>query len=172
MAPARAAPLTTGMAQACLARELGLDFDPGFLRERRFYLALLAAPCALLLLDRLMPGWRAGRAIPAEMAVTLVLWAPLLEELLFRGVIQGQLARHTRFRLSLAGVSLANLATSLLFGLAHLFHHSPSWAIAVILPSLVFGHFRDRHGLYPALLLHAAYNGCYAWMESAPGMAP
>ena len=158
------------MAQACLAQELGLDPDPGFLRERRFYLALLAAPCALLLLDRLLPGWRAERPPAVGIAMTLVLWSPLLEELLFRGVIQGQLARHARLRLSFAGVSLANLAASLLFALAHLFHHPVSWALAVILPSLVFGHFRDRHGLYPALLLHAAYNGCYAWLGSAPGM--
>jgi membrane protease YdiL (CAAX protease family) len=119
----------------------------------------------LLLLDRLLPAWHAGMAVDLRLLMALVLWQPLLEELLFRGVIQGQLARQVRFRLSVGGLSWANLATTVLFVLAHLFQHPPAWAVAVAIPSLVFGHFRDRYGqVYPAVILHAAYNACYLWM--------
>ena len=57
------------------------------------------------------------------------------------------------------GMTQANLLTSVLFVLAHVFYHSPLWAVAVFVPSLVFGHFRDRVGnIAPSLALHVYYN--------------
>ncbi len=88
---------------------------------------------------------------------------PLLEEIAFRGLLQGWLARlESVERLSVAAISGANLVTSLLFAAAHLLHHSPLWAALVIGPSLVFGWFRDRyHSIVPGLLLHILYNSGY-----------
>ncbi len=62
-------------------------------------------------------------------------------------------------RVQYLGLSKANLLTSLLFAGAHLFVQSPLWAAAVIVPSLIFGAFRDRYkSVDPAIILHSFYN--------------
>jgi membrane protease YdiL (CAAX protease family) len=96
------------------------------------------------------------------LANALVL-APVLEELVFRGGIQGALER-TRFGASAAlrDVSVGNLMTSVLFSAAHLIA-APAWlAAGVFLPSLVFGRLKQLYpSLVPAMLVHAWYNACY-----------
>lgn len=93
---------------------------------------------------------------------SVILWQPLLEELLFRGVIQGQVVRQKWGKATYCGVSGANLLTSALFVLCHLVYHAPIWAIAVFVPSLVFGYFRDRYkSVWPGLALHVFYNAGY-----------
>lgn len=145
-----------------LIKELGLQYGWEFGAERPFYVALAAAPLALLLLDWIVPSWSNGIRLQASMVFSAVLWQPLIEELLFRGVIQGQLRKRDWARADILSLTAANFITSLLFAIAHLADHAPAWAAAVMLPSLVFGYFRDRYGhLLPSLLLHAAYNGCY-----------
>lgn len=89
--------------------------------------------------------------------VLLVVVYPLLEEIVFRGLLQPALAARLPQRR--CGLSVANLLTSLLFAGLHLFYKSPFWALATFLPSLVFGHFRDRHAsLASPILLHVWYN--------------
>ena len=84
---------------------------------------------------------------------------PLLEEWLFRGLLQPQLLTYRPLRTQRLGLSGANLLTSLLFGATHLLAHSPLWAAAVIIPSLIFGAFRDRYqSIVPAIILHSFYN--------------
>lgn len=154
------------MSAQTLIEDAGLRFDTTFVRDPQFYAALTAAPLVLAALSLLHPVWSSGWAgnagvyIPAVLA--FVLWQPFIEELLFRGVIQGRFAATRWGRRHMAGISSANLATSLLFVLAHLVNQSPWWAAAVLVPSLVFGHFRERHGsILPALVLHAAYNALF-----------
>lgn len=139
--------------------ELGLRPDAAFLRDARFYGALAAAPLALALLKFGGPVQFGSLAPGGWFLVWAVLWQPLVEELLFRGVIQGQLARTGWGQRSLLGMNTANLAASLLFAAVHLFHY-PAWqAAAVFVPSLVFGHFYRRHrSVYPSIVLHAFYN--------------
>lgn len=85
---------------------------------------------------------------------------PLLEEIVFRGLIQGALLRRLRSRIG--PFSLANIATSLLFVAAHLLYHTPLWAVAVFIPSLLFGYFYDRYQhLLPPILLHVLYNSVF-----------
>lgn len=85
--------------------------------------------------------------------------APLFEELAFRGLIQTELMRFPLGRAQRAGISGANLTTSLLFGLAHL-TSSVVNAFAVLPPSLVLGWLRERTGkVAPCIIVHAAYNG-------------
>ncbi|HJV75992.1 MAG TPA: JDVT-CTERM system glutamic-type intramembrane protease [Noviherbaspirillum sp.] len=158
------------MRYASLADELGLGLSPAFARDRQFFLAIFAAPLALALMALLLPVPGGAIALSIPILLSMVLLQPLVEELLFRGVIQGQLEKASWARHRLAGLSVANFFTTLLFALAHLVHHAPLWAAGVIIPSLVFGHFRDRHRqVFPAFLLHAFYNGCYllAGMVSA-----
>lgn len=138
-----------------------------FARDSQFHLALVAAPFVLLLMTWGLPAWSAAIRPGVALVLSVVLWQPVLEELLFRGVIQGQFASAPWGRNRLAGLSAANCVTTVLFALAHLLHHSPLWAAGVIAPSLVFGHFRERYGkVYPSILLHAFYNACYLLFSS------
>lgn len=93
-----------------------------------------------------------------------VLVYPVLEEAAFRGWLQGKILDHKVGRKSYCQISLANLLTSLLFVVIHLFHHNLLWAMAVIVPSLVFGFFRERYqSILPGCLLHIWYNSGYYW---------
>lgn len=90
---------------------------------------------------------------------------PLFEELVFRGLLQEWLYRKPWGARGTGPLSWANWVTTGAFVLAHVFYHSPSWAAAVIFPSLVFGYFRDRYQrVTPAIVLHAFYNAGYFWL--------
>jgi membrane protease YdiL (CAAX protease family) len=128
-------------------------------RDPQFAVALAAAPLA----------WFAGAiAAPANGAwivadplrfASLALAWPLLEEWLFRGVIQPALAATRWGGRAACGVTNANIATSVLFAAAHLVSHAPQWAAAAFVPSLVFGYFRDRYrSVAPSAALHVWYN--------------
>lgn len=130
------------------------------LRDWQFWLAVL-----LPLLFWI--GWwlvlpTRSHSFPTSLWLNQVFLIPLIEELIFRGWLQGHLLRSQKMRRHCCGISFANLATALLFTLAHFFTHPPLWAFAVIVPALVFGYFRERHhSLYPAIFLHVYYNGGY-----------
>jgi len=99
----------------------------------------------------------------ASSLLIMVLVSPALEELVFRAGVQDALER--RFgdgRARIGPISAGNVATSVLFAAAHLMV-APSWlAAATFVPSLVFGHAKTVYRtLWPAILLHAWYNGCY-----------
>lgn len=145
----------------CLLSDLGLTRCRPFLGDRHFVLALTTGAAVLLGLRLFFPGLLPRAASPA-LLLSLLLWQPLLEELLFRGVIQWQLRQAAWGRLNFAGISCANWATSALFALAHGVTHEPPWAAAMLLPSLLFGHMRERFAsVYPALALHISYNAGY-----------
>ncbi len=93
---------------------------------------------------------------------------PLLEEVIFRGGVQGYLLRREAGARRYAGITLANLVTSLIFTGLHFIAHPPLAAAAVFLPSLIFGYFRDRHGdLRAPIALHMYYNIGYFWLFSS-----
>jgi uncharacterized protein len=139
--------------------DLGLRHGWRWLRDAHFGLALLAGVLFWLMLAGL------GKAAPMHglaALLSLVLLQALVEELLFRGLLQGKLAAQTWGRRQLGGFTLANLLTSLLFMALHFFSHPPLWAAGVLLPSLLYGYFRDRHdSVYPAVALHVFYNAGY-----------
>ena len=95
-------------------------------------------------------GWDSSRAAPfLANAVLIVVFAPLIEELTFRGLGYSLLARF--------GPAVAIGVTGLLFGAVH--------GLVIGLPLLVFfgaglAWLRYRTGsLYPCILLHAVFNG-------------
>lgn len=93
----------------------------------------------------------------ALLAVTLLY--PILEELSFRGLLQGWLLDRLAGWRHYAHISLPNLLTSLAFGAVHLATQSILWSAAVVVPSLVFGYLRERHGsVLPPMALHIYYN--------------
>lgn len=152
-------------SQPTLAQDCGLQRPgPGWwtwLRDPHARLALLAAvPVWLVLLF-----W--GKA-PLRHPVGVLAWAsflvlqPVLEELVFRGIWQGQALRlSTRHGqpLRLGAVTLANMLVTLGFVALHLRAQPLAWALAVAGPSLVLGHLRERFGsVWPTMLVHALYN--------------
>ena len=139
----------------------GLVHCPPFHRDGRFLLALLAGVGVALGLHGLFAPTVRAWPEPRVWLMVVLVW-PVAEEILFRGLLQGELRRLAWGTRALAGITAANLVTSLVFVALHFIQHPPLWAAAVFMPSLVFGYFRDRHdSLYPALALHMVYNLLY-----------
>ncbi|MEO5367627.1 MAG: JDVT-CTERM system glutamic-type intramembrane protease [Magnetococcus sp. WYHC-3] len=136
------------------------------IRDRWLWAAWLAGPLVWLLLAVVLgaPGLMGGDQA-VEAWIRYLPWLVLLavvEEALFRGVLQGWLLRCWPGILVIPGVSRANLVTSCIFVMAHLGAHGPLWAMAVFIPSLVFGFFRERHRrLATPILLHVWHNAGY-----------
>jgi uncharacterized protein len=144
-----------------LLAELGLTQFPPVHRDPWFIAAVLAALALWLSLALITPPGRLARPTLA-IIVSLTLWQPLVEEFVFRGVLQPRLAETAFGAKRWLGLSGANLIASFAFSALHVIHHPPLWAAATFIPSLVFGFFRDRHrNLYPPLLLHIYYNSGY-----------
>ena len=144
---------------AYLFREAGFRPARQCYLNYRFSLAMLAG----LLVVWVMLGW--VKPYPAEFKIglvpllSLIIWQPLVEEVLFRGIIQGQFAKHDWGKRSWLNISGANVAASVLFAAIHLINGSPLFAFSVIAPSLVFGYFRDYYNsVYPSIIIHSTYN--------------
>ena len=146
---------------------LGAARCPPFQRDRGFLAAVAAGALFWLALAVVQPP-PLPRPQPLALA-SAALWQPLVEELLFRGAVQGELLRHPWGRRAAASISMANLATSAAFAAAHLASHPPLWAAAVVVPSLVFGWLRERLGsVWPAVALHILYNLGYFLLYGTP----
>ncbi len=132
----------------------------GFLADPLWWLAGAAGLVVSAGLWRMLPEALAGSVLHAAAAwLSCVLWQPILEELIFRGFLQGELLRSRWGRRRRFGLSAANLTCSLAFAAAHLVHHPPGWALSVFVPSLLFGWVRERHdGVGAAIGLHVLYN--------------
>ena len=105
--------------------------------------------------------------------ISFALAYPVVEELLFRGILQGEALRLTTKNgrtLHVGPVSLANVIVTVAFVALHLPAQPPGWALAVAVPSLIFGHLRERFAsVWPSALMHAVYNGGFgltAWLAS------
>lgn len=123
-------------------------------------LALVAGPVMYV-----PTGWTAW--------MLFVLFYPVVEELLFRGVLQGAALRLTTRNgrtLRLGPVSWANALVTLAFVALHVLAQPLAWALAVAAPSLVFGHLRERFAsVWPAVVMHIVYNagfGLAAWLAN------
>lgn len=149
---------------------LGLQYTRPFHRDALFLFFFALGPTVWLsmrVLFALQPSPR--HALWSPLFLSVALWQPLCEELLFRGLIQGHLMESMPKRKTWLGLSISNLLTSCLFSLAHLANHSVSWSLLVFLPSLCFGFVRDRFGsVYPSIILHVFYNGGYFLLIHAP----
>jgi len=97
-------------------------------------------------------------------AFLLLLAAPLLEELAFRGALR-DLCMAAMSRLGLPDhpyLTLPNLLASIAFAACHLPHQPPLLAASLLLPSLLLGRVREvTHSLLPCIVLHAWFNLCF-----------
>ncbi len=140
-------------------------------RENWFVGSLGLAMCFWLVL-----WWIGSRDIAAKwggsslvLYLSLSLWQPALEELGFRGLLQGVLLEHQSYRSRIGPLTLANVVTSVAFGIAHLPSHPAWWVAGILLTSLLLGYARDRTGsLYPSIVLHGYFNAGYFLVVGIP----
>ena len=129
-------------------------------KDGLFWLAVMAAPLCWAILHyafKLPVNNGLDHLLTALLLVVLVY--PVLEEVVFRGALQGFLREKQIMLRSFAGISLANLAVSIVFTSLHFLNHAPLWAALVFGPSLIFGWCRDRFDhLLPPIALHIFYN--------------
>ena len=147
--------------------------------QAKLLLAALAGPCVWGILYWVFDQPLASRLHEARVwgltdtaflhaLLFAVLIYPLLEEIVFRGALQGFLIERLsgkRLPNWLGGLSLANLITSVVFAAMHLFNQSPLWAALIFFPSLVFGWAREATGgLMAPVLLHMFYNAGFYFL--------
>lgn len=133
---------------------------PRFYIDVQWYAGLLLAPLVWIAYDLFYsPLTFNGAFDPLSIFLLTVLLYPILEEIVFRGFIQGTLIKWQVFNAKFLRISLANIITSSLFSLLHLINQEPIWALLVFFPSLVFGYCWDRYqAVLPCILLHQFYN--------------
>lgn len=101
--------------------------------------------------------------------LSCVLWQPVLEEVTFRGILQGELLRTGWGRTRALGLSAANVVCSVAFVALHFLHHPPLWALSVLAPSLVLGWLRERHAsLASPMAMHSLFNLTFFIAASLP----
>ena len=131
-----------------------------FLQDRHWYAALLLATGFWILYGFFISPLRFNNIFePLNVFLLSVLLYPIVEEFVFRGVVQEYFTRQARFKANFLGISLANIITSVLFAASHLVNQEPFWALLTFFPSLIFGYFKDRHNnLLSCISVHIFYN--------------
>lgn len=145
-----------------MAPSLSVPPRGSFWHDPLFWLAL-AVITAITPLLAVLPGIALAPKWPVSMPVALaILVYPALEEVVFRaGLHDWLLYRWPPYNGS--WFSPANSITAIVFALTHLWSHPPLWALATILPALLFGAFFERHRqrLAAPIVLHSACNAAY-----------
>ena len=146
---------------AAVLKEIGLDRWPPIMRDKVFWFAVAAGVFVWLLLWlTVAPTFSIQNRSITLLLLTSIIYYPVLEEVLFRGIVQGWLLRLPWGNKKYLTLTSANWLTSSLFVAAHFWYQPMLWALMVIVPSLVYGFFRDRYSsIYPCIILHAFYNG-------------
>jgi uncharacterized protein len=97
--------------------------------------------------------WAAG-CLPSAL-FTLVVAAPVLEEIVFRAGLQTQLMR----RFSMLS---ANVLTALAFAVVHVMVRPSVLSVLTFFPALMVGTlFQRQRRLLPCIALHAAFNATW-----------
>ncbi len=96
------------------------------------------------------------------MVVAVSILAPVLEEMLFRGIILRSFLQQYSRRYAIAG-------SAVLFGMAHLNLYQFATGVAM---GLVLGWLYERaRSLWPPIVLHATYNSASLWLSSGAAAA-
>jgi len=142
-----------------IMHDAGLMSAPRCFRNYQFLLALLAGAVVLWLIHDMLPPFSSSVEFHWKLWLSLVIWQPIVEEILFRGIVQGQLRKTAWGQFAWLKISAANVVTSIAFIIVHMINNPPLFSISVIIPSLLFGYFRDTcNSVYPSILLHSAFN--------------
>jgi membrane protease YdiL (CAAX protease family) len=121
---------------------------------------LVAAVVAPLLLVAWLPRWDASILDHGLTgAIVVCVSVAVLEEVIFRGALQGWLLGKKDFKTTQLRLSRANWLTSFIFAAAHLWKHPLGLVPGYLAVSLVLGYFRERYGgILVPVILHAYYN--------------
>ena len=143
------------------------------IKDRQFEAALIAAPivwAALWFYQSPKPEWGWPLTAPTQFLLLVAVY-PVLEEVVFRGALQGWLRSRDWGKAVWGPVTAANGITSVAFTLAHLIINPVFLSVSVFIPSLIFGYFRDRYDrLHASIVLHIFYNAGYVWIfTGVPG---
>lgn len=85
----------------------------------------------------------------------LIIVASIVEEIIFRGILYERFLKRYSEKLTI-------FTTSILFGFAHIFLHSPLWALGTIIPGIMFGILKARtKEVYAPIALHFMFNLMY-----------
>jgi len=142
-----------------LLHEIGLKHKAGCYFNYRFVLVILAGILAVWVIHGWVQPYPSHVEFNWLQLLSLIVWQPLLEEVLFRGIIQGQFAKHEWGKRSRLNISSANAATSVLFVAMHMVNTLPLYALTIFVPSLVLGYFRDYcDSIYPCIVIHSTFN--------------
>jgi len=137
------------------------------IKDRQFSAVFIAAPIfwtALWFYASPRPEWGWPLTAPAQFLLLVVVY-PVLEEIVFRGALQGWLRSRSWGMTQWRHVTVANVITSVVFALTHLIVNPVYLSVAVFIPSLIFGYFRDRYDqLHASIVLHVFYNAGYIWI--------
>lgn len=149
------------MKHNSITQTLGIRTVPGLITDWFLWVAITAGLIVSVLLS-VNNLTKIPQGMGAYGLFSLLVWYPVVEELAFRGVVQGTLANYSFGRRTRLGISVANLIATFTFVLWHLLYLGIPIIMVLALPSLVYGFFRDRYqSLVPAFLLHSFYNGCF-----------
>jgi membrane protease YdiL (CAAX protease family) len=143
-----------------LLKEIGLDRWPDFLGDRLFNATVFAAAIIWVIFwFTVIPTFTLqGESIFFIVFIGAV-WSPIVEEILFRGIVQGKLTKKKWGRVRFLNFSRANWFSSALFVLAHFWYQPGLSALTLLAPSLIFGFFRDRYAnTFPCIFLHSYFN--------------
>ncbi len=136
-------------------------------RDRHWWALMLAGPAAWIALIVAGVPLPAGQPAAMSLLYGIVLY-PVLEEIVFRGMLQSWLLQFAALKQRAGPISLANLVTSLVFAASHLLSQTPLQAALILLPSLAFGWAFERYRhVAPSIVLHAFYNAGFLWLFTA-----
>jgi len=146
-----------------ILKETGLDRWPPFVKDRLFLLALTGGviTCLIIWLT-IAPTFSLQDRTISKLFFMGVIYYPVLEEILFRGIIQGSIIKKAWGIKKYLHLTGANWSSSVLFVFAHFWYQPMLWALMLFVPSLIFGFFRDRYSsIYPCIGLHMFYNAVF-----------
>jgi membrane protease YdiL (CAAX protease family) len=166
-------PLLRGADWDDLKLDLGLNTGRGVLKEVSIgvvaYVAALPLFIVGLLITGLLVGLFQGEGAPEEAhrfpmfesplsdSWTGVVWAPIVEEVLFRGALH-------RFLPSGLGALGRSVVTAAVFGMVH--PYDTQGMITVGLLGVAFGLMREWRGtLIPSMVAHALHNGVISFVQ-------
>lgn len=134
-------------------------------RDWQFYLCLAFGPVSWWLISFALPV-RSDLGLPSiawyQLALIILVY-PILEEIVFRGLLLEFLTKRIHYRYRL--LTAANVLTSLIFVMMHLIYNDWIWGLLIFFPSLVFGYMKERHqSLISPIMLHSFYNLGFVWL--------
>jgi membrane protease YdiL (CAAX protease family) len=126
----------------------------------------LALPIAWLALNFGLPSVKLANL---QQTLWMLVCAPVLEELVFRNILQLNLADYLSRRLSPEyAPHLAVLISASIFALCHGYRLGPQWMVLWIVPGWALAEIwrRDR-SVWACIVVHAYFNGII-WLVGLP----